>query len=240
MGYQNEHAQVTGRPWLAFDIETCPMPDCAQYVTDPIEAPANYKDPAKIAAYIEEKRAGQLAKAALDLDLCEIVAVGWTIASPLPLESAYAQTREFTPEPELIDGFWRFVRAVQSDAGVLVGFNCLTFDLPILLRRSLYLGIPAPSLQVDKYRHDGVIDVADVLTYGGRMPWRSLAFYAKRFGIPHDDRVTGEQIPQLAAEGQWDTIAAHVRGDVQTTTALAQRIGLIHQPAPEPVAQAVA
>lgn len=226
MGYDNEYAMnPLGRPWLAFDIETCPMPDCAQYLTDPIEAPSNYKDPAKIAAYVVEKRAKQIEDAGLDLDLCEIVAIAVRFA-----DRAFVQTRETTSEAEMVDGFWRFVRSVQRDGGVLVGFNCLSFDLPILLRRSLYLEVPPAPVALDKYRHDGVIDVAHELTFGGRMTWRSLAFYCKRFGIAFDDSVAGEQIAQLVASGRWDAIAAHCEADVAATAALAQRIGLIHQP----------
>lgn len=226
MGFNGENAHVVGSPWMVFDIETCPMPSCGEYLTDAIEAPSNYKDPAKIAAYIEEKRAKQIADAGLDLDLCEIVAIGWA----LPDAEVYAQTRETTSEADMLSGFWRFVQAVQRDSGNLVGFNCLSFDLPILLRRSLYLGIPTPKVHLDKYRHEGVIDVASVLTFDGRMTWRSLSFYAKRFGIPHDDSVKGEQIAQLVADGKWADVAAHVRSDVATTAALAQRIGLIYQP----------
>lgn len=226
MGLDNEHvtaAMLTGKPWLAFDIETAPMPGCAEYLTDAIDAPSNYKDPLKIAAYIEEKRQKQIADAGLDLDLCEIVAV----SALGRCGSRITMTRQEYTEAEILRCFWDI-----ANGPTLVCFNGLSFDLPILLRRSLYLGVPAPNLQIDKYRHDGVIDVADVLTFSGRMTWRSLAFYCKRFGIPHDDSVKGEQIAQLVAEGRWDAIAAHVRADVASTAALAQRIGLIHQSQP--------
>lgn len=206
------------------------MPDCGQYLTEPIEAPANYKDPQKIAAYIAEARQRQIEKAALDLDLCEIVAIGWglPVAEDSPGDCIYSQTRERTSEADMLSGFWLFVHAVQRDGGVIVGYNCLAFDLPVLLRRSLYLGVPAPSLQIDKYRHDGIIDLLAVLSHNGQQPMRSLGFYAKRFGLPHDDSVSGAEIPALAAAGQWDQIAAHCKADVQTTAALAARMGLIY------------
>ena len=230
MGLNNEHAHIAGRPWMAFDIETCPMPSCGDYLTDPIEAPANYKDPDKIAKYIEERRQKQIADAGLDLDLCEVVAVG--IA--LPVGIVYAQTRASNSEEDMLRGLWSFVKNAQAQAGVLVGFNCLGFDLPVLLRRSLYLGIPTPQIAIDKYRHEGVIDVAHELTFGGRMTWRSLAFYCTRFGIPYDDSVDGSQIAQLVASGQWDAIEGHVRSDVTATAALAARCGFIYAPVPEP------
>lgn len=219
MGLNNESANLS-RPWLVFDIETCPMPSCAEYLTDPIEAPSNYKDPGKIAIYIEEKRKAQIEQAALDLDLCEIVAISADSGS-----GAWVMTRAAKDERTMLELFWR-----EARDKTLVGFNCLTFDLPVLLRRSLYLNVITPRVSVDKYRHDGVIDVADVLTFGGRMKWRSLAFYCKRFGIPHDNSWDGADIPGLVAAGDWEAIAAHAQADVEATTALAQRIGAIYQP----------
>lgn len=257
---------ITGRPWLVFDIETGPLPGCADFIPpipdavldeSPVEPNKGLVDPVKIAANLEQKRKARvtdwieaqakveakraklLADAALDHDLCEVAAIGWQlrVAADSPFECLYTQTRGTTHEPEMLDGFWRFVRSIQRDGGVIVGFNCLHFDLPILLRRSLYLGVETPAVNIDKYRHEGVIDVADVLTLGGKATWRSLGFYAKRFGIPHDDSVKGEDVPALVGRGAWDTVAAHVRADVATTAALAQRIGVIHQPQP---AEAVA
>lgn len=227
MAYNNEQAQVIGRPWLALDIETCPMPDCAQYLPDDIQAPANYKDADKIAKFIEEQRAKQIARAGLDLDLCEVVAIG----IEYPLDRGYVETREIATEAEMLRNVWTSVRHVQEDGGDLVGYNCIAFDLPILLRRSLYLGIPTPKLNIDKYRHEGVIDVMLELTFNGRMPYRSLGFYCRRFGIPHDDTVDGSQIAGLAAAGDWAAIEGHVRADVTATAALAARCGLIYVPA---------
>jgi len=232
MGMDNENARIVGRPWMTFDIETMPLSGVAEYLTEPIEAPGNYTKPDAIAAYVEKARKKQIEKAALDLDLCEVAAIGWTM-DEVP---AYTQSRGTTSEAEMLDGFWRFVRSIQREGGVIVGFNCLQFDLPILLRRSLYLGIDAPKVQIDKYRHDGVIDVADVLTMGGKTTWRSLGFYARRFGIPHDDSVKGEDVPALVVAGNWEAVAGHCRADVATTTALAQRIGLIASPVAEAIA----
>src|SRR3990167_4730964 len=220
MGYNNDQAHVAGKPWMAFDLESVPMPGCADYLTDPIKAPDNYKDPLKIAAYVEEKRAKQIADAGLDLDLCEIVA----IAINFPTES-YCQTRELWTEADMLEGFWRFVRTIQREGGNLVGFNCLYFDLPVLLRRSLYLSVDVPTVQIDKYHHDGVVDVAHELTFGGRTTWRSLAFYSKRFGIPHDDSVKGEDIAGLVAAGGMGKDMVQCQTDVQATAALAVRCG---------------
>ena len=51
MGFNNEDSLR-----FVIDIETAPLDDAAQYL-EPAEAPGNYKDPAKIDAYIAEKNA---------------------------------------------------------------------------------------------------------------------------------------------------------------------------------------
>lgn len=230
MGLNSEN--VVEREWLCFDIETVPMPNCGDYLVDPIDAPSNYKDPAKIAAYITEKRQQQIADAGLDLDLCEVVAIGTAWHNGTHSVTG-CDTRRERSEADLLRGFWREAAGCR-----LIGFNIRWFDLPVLLRRSLYLGIPAPAISLDKYRHDGIVDVADTLSFGRRDLLRSLAFYAKRLDLPHDDSVDGSQIASLVAEGKWDVVAAKCRGDVATTVALAQRLGFI--PQPQPVESAVA
>lgn len=229
MGYNNEFA--SGRPWIVFDIETCPMPSCQDYLTDPIDAPSNYKDPAKIAAYVVEKLKAQVDQAALDPDLCEVVAIGLSVGYG---SSCAVSTREAFDERKLLAWFWRMAREKT-----LVGFNCLNFDLPVLLRRSLYLNVQTPHVNLDRYRHEGVIDVAETLTFNGKTKWRSLAFYCKRFGLPCDTTTDGAQIPQMVADGQWAEIAAHAKADVEATEALAKRIGLIFDPIQERQTDAV-
>lgn len=227
MGYDGENAlhAMSLRPWMVFDIETCPMPDCAEYLTDPIEAPSNYKDPAKIAAYVDQKRQQQIDEAGLDLDLCEVVAIGGAFH-----DATWVQSRETRSEEEMLRDFWRFAASTVSQNGVLVGFNELSFDLPVLFRRSLYLGIETPRISIDRYRHDSVVDLAEVLSYGRREWLRSLSFYAKRFGIACDDQVDGSRIARLVADGNWQAVRDHCAKDVATTRDLALRCGLIRMP----------
>ena len=61
---------------------------------------------------------------------------------------------------------------------------------------------------------------------------RSLAFYAKRFGVAVPDALTGAMMAQAVAEGRWEAIRAHVSADVQQTAAIAQRLGLMRVPEP--------
>jgi DNA polymerase III epsilon subunit-like protein len=150
--------------------------------------------------------------------LCAVVAVGWwreREARPTTLTVATMH------EDALLETFWQHV-----EQGQLVGFNCIAFDLPVLLRRSLYLGVPTPTLQVDRYRHPRVTDLLQLLSHNGTLRFRSLDFYARRFGfdVPADG-LTGKDIAQAVADGRWSDVERHVRADVAKTAALANRLG---------------
>ncbi len=212
MGLNNENAAR-----LVFDIETAPLEDAATYI-EPAEAPANYKDPVKIAAAIAEKTAEALSKCSLDVDLCRVVAIGWQRECDDEPRSLHLGTA--TDEATMIRAFWNHA----ADAH-LVGFNCLGFDLPVLFRRSLYLGVPTPRIQIDKFKHPQVTDLMRELDFNGLLRSRGLSFYCRRFGIDVPDTLTGADIAQAVAEGRWDDIQRHVQADIQKTAALAGKLG---------------
>ncbi len=139
--------------FCVFDIETAPLADAEAYLPTPTPR-ANLRDPAKIEADLADKAAAALDKAALDPDLCRIVAAGWECDGMV--ESAVC--REPGEERRLLERFWRVSRGMT-----LVGFNCLSFDLPVLLRRSLYLGVHAPHVPLNKYRPGRVVDLMQLL-----------------------------------------------------------------------------
>ena len=200
-----------------FDIETVSLAEAEAYLPPP-KARANLRDPVKIEADLREKTAATLARAALDPDLCRIVAVGWD--GDGRAESAVCE--DAAQERLVLERFWQ-----QSRGATLVGFNCLGFDLPVLRRRSLYLGVSAPSLSLNKYRPGNIVDLMQVLAYHGTLTYRSLGFYCMRFGVEVPDAVTGADIGALVAAGEWRKVHDHVRADVAKTTELARRIGVL-------------
>ena len=68
------------------------------------------------------------------------------------------------------------------------------------------------------------------LAYQGTLAYRSLEFYCKRFGIVVPDEVTGADIGALVAAGEWRRVHDHVRADVEKTTELARRVGVLTSP----------
>lgn len=210
MGFNNENGRR-----LVFDIETAPLDEAPLYI-ESADAPSNYKDVAKIAAYIEEKNAEQLAKCSLDADLCRVVAISVLHEGANPV----VVTGDDHSEKLMLEWFWETTKDTH-----LVGFNCLSFDLPVLLRRSLYLGVKAPLIQIDKYRHPDVTDLMMVLSFNGALKFRGLSFYAKRFGFEVPDAIDGSEVGRAVLEGRWDDIEQHVKADVLRTAHLADRCG---------------
>ena len=79
---------------LFFDIETLANPENCALMPEPVvDAPANYKDPEKITAYVAEKtaaaKAAALEKAALDPDYGKILSIGYAFSDDPDQVSVY-------------------------------------------------------------------------------------------------------------------------------------------------------
>jgi hypothetical protein len=210
--------------YVITDIETSAHPDAERMLPE-FKHNAGTNDADKRAAQIAEKRAKALADAALDPDLCRIVAIGswWEDEAQPILELC----RDEHDERESLKEFWQLYaqRRHECPYTVIVGSNVLGFDLPVMVRRSLYLQVDVPMLERGKYRHRDVIDLKSLLCDDDRLAWRSLDYYVKRFGcdVPHDP-IDGAQIPALVAAGNWDAVREHLRLDLIKTRALALRV----------------
>lgn len=202
---------------LILDIETYTLDDAKNFIEEP-SAPANYKDPLKIAAFIEEAKARELSRCALNLDLCRIVAIGFASDAG---EGVYVMQDEAEEASRLIE-MWEIIARTPQ----IIGFNLLSFDLPVMIRRSQYLGIASVGLNLDKYR-TAHLDLMEFLSFRDKEKRRSLDFYCKRFGIAIPDTTTGKDIDALVKAGEWGAVEAHCRADVQKTAALARRVGVL-------------
>jgi hypothetical protein len=210
---------------LIIDVETVAIDDVATYL-EPVSAPSNYRDEVKIKAYIEEETKRQTDKAALDIDLARIVCLGWQLAGDEAPQTLLM--KDELQETELLGRFWDTFWKVYVPGGtVAVTFNGLAYDLPLLLRRSLYLGVTAPKLQLDRFRHPDAIDLMQILCLDGRLKMHGLQFYANRFKIPVEQDITGADIGAAVAAGDWAAVEKHCAADVQTTYLLAKRMGVL-------------
>jgi hypothetical protein len=226
---------------ILLDIETAPIENARSFIDQPslddIKAPSNYVKPEAIASYIEKETAKRLAdyetdcasKAALDFNVARVVAIGWWKNGQTSVRYEFDGD---SGEAEAIAEFWQL-----AQHRTIVGFRIREFDLPMLMQRSRYLGIPHPVLDLGRYaRGNGITDLFDLLTFndlrGETIMRRTAKSFARRFGIPVDDAIAGKDIPALVAAGEWDKVSDHVTSDVQLEVALARKLGVI-VPAPE-------
>ena len=187
-----------------------------------LRRPSNYKDPEKIAAYILEAKAKQVSKLALDPACCRIVAIGTCLDGTVTATVC----PDVDVERKALTQFWE-----TWDAGYVggrIGYNCIAFDLPVLLTRSRILGVPAPKLTLRKYGSPEVRDLMLELSFGGLVDYKSLNFWAKRLklDVPKDD-TTGKDIAALVSSADWNSVAHHVSVDVLKTYALAEYLNLL-------------
>jgi hypothetical protein len=226
MSYNNENAPADHV--CVFDLETAGLPNAVDFLDAP-EADKRLTDPKKIEASLAEKRAEQLSKCALDWNVGRIVAIGaWWPQHPEPDVTI---CQDEAAEAEALTAFW--CTYLREQRPRLVGYRCRLFDLPFLIQRSRYLDVPAPAVNMDKYRGADITDLYELLTFGDAYgtTWvmrRTLDAFCKRFGldVPADPN-SGKDIAALVEAGAWPAVANHCRCDVIKTRALAERLGLM-------------
>ena len=210
--------------YLILDLAAAPLPNATDFITlDDIAAPANYKDPVKIDAYLAAERASRIDKAALDFDLARITAIGMWQDGVTSVVTCPDEASERAHLAALTVDWHGDVSARP----ILLTFNGLRYDLPLLMRRCQYLGVRVPALNLDRYRTPHV-DLWDRLSNHGAHSAHALGWYMKRLG--HTDLVkplSGAEESRAAVEGRWDEVAAAVTHDVEATLRLAVWMGVL-------------
>lgn len=202
-----------------FDIETAPLPiSHLESIMPEFKAPAGWKDPAKIAASIAEKRESFISEAALDATTGRVLAIGYYIGE------AYGELHG-PNEAALLTGLWDILRSFQSgnQAFELVGFNSNQFDLPFLFQRSIVLNVPRPlGLRQGRYWANHVIDLREVWNFGRKEQKGSLDHICRSLGLGQKTG-SGADFAKLY-ETDKEKALAYLRNDCQRTKNLAERI----------------
>ena len=139
-------------------------------------------------------------------------------------------------ERHLLEDFSRFVGRARP---VLVTYNGRSFDLPVIVMRSLCHAISLPWYYRDRdfryrYSEDGHLDLCDWLADHGATRAGKLDAVARLIGLPGKIGVDGSQVEGLYHAGQLDSIQRYCLADVAQTALLFLRFRLLQgQIAPE-------
>jgi predicted PolB exonuclease-like 3'-5' exonuclease len=132
-------------------------------------------------------------------------------------------------ERHLLEEFSRFVGRARP---VLVTYNGRSFDLPVIVMRSLCHGIPLPWYYRDRdvryrYSAEGHLDLCDWLAEHGAARAGKLDAIARLIGLPGKIGVDGSQVDGLYRAGQIEQVQRYCLADVAQTALLFLRFRLL-------------
>jgi 3'-5' exonuclease len=132
-------------------------------------------------------------------------------------------------EHRLLEDFSRFVGRARP---VLVTYNGRSFDLPVIVMRSLCHAIALPWYYRDRdiryrYSEAGHLDLCDWLADHGASRAGKLDAVARLIGLPGKLGVDGSQVEGLYHAGQLDAIQRYCLADVAQTALLFLRFRLL-------------
>lgn len=205
---------------IYFDIETAPLPpDELALVMPEFEPAKNLKDPDKIKADIEQKKADWLERAALSAVTGQVVAIGCVSMAGFSHELG-------EDESDIISWLWDWMRTTSGDT-LWAGFNCTGFDLPFLIRRSWKLGLDIPiGLKRGRYWADWIVDVMKLWQldeFRSETP-SSLKAVAQFLGVGTKSG-SGKEFAGLLKTDP-DMALAYLRDDVELVKLIHERIKL--------------
>jgi len=201
---------------LYFDIETAALSESElQAIMPEFEAPANYRDEAKIKAAIEEKRKAWLEDAALDPLTGRVLCIGLLLGDKFTV-------LDNPSEALLLSEFWG--RCVIPGRR-MIGFNVCQFDLRFLLARAWKHGLNPQHVRKGRYWSDDFVDLRDVWQCGDRQAHGSLDSIAKHFGVGQKTG-NGKDFAKLC-ETDREKALEYLRNDLMLTKAIAERMGIV-------------
>jgi DNA polymerase elongation subunit (family B) len=131
------------------------------------------------------------------------------------LETKGLTARVVEDEPRILEAFWEVTRSARDWR--FVTYNGLAFDLPYLIRRSIYAGVPpSTGLPLRPYAPDSHFDVMRVLSNWERADAVRLDVVAELLGLRKwPPGMEGSQVLGLWRAGRVDEIEAYCLGDVR-------------------------
>ena len=141
---------------------------------------------------------------------CKILCVSFAIGNQKPV-SIYAPDRMM--EKHLIEMVWKMLARHSP----VIGYGVSFFDIPVLLTRSMILGVhPGKILDRRKYGSKDILDLCKELFGDDRSITQGLKRVCRSLGIEPDAAdVDGSHVYDLWKAGKVDEITAYCESDVR-------------------------
>ena len=241
---------------LPLDIET--IPGQAAAVLDALKAdaeaekaecraPANYKDPEKIAANIAEQHAAidaavldKWRKTSFDGAFGQIVVVSFSVDGAQPFKLWNEDWQPPESERHLLldlnDALHDSIKPSMEIGTQVIGHNVSAFDLRFLVQRSIVLGVkPHPILAraaaAKPWETDKVFDT--MVQWAGVGNRVSLDKLCKALGLPGKGEIDGSKVFDYVQAGRIAEIAEYCADDVRKVWAVYQRMTFAKVTQPE-------
>lgn len=227
---------------LVFDIETCPLPEetVLERCPEP-KIPKNIKDPEKIQARVDGHKQEVMDRACLDAMLCRVAAIGYGgVDGGIAVDNELQFIDKVLPdsavqddcEAKLLEHFWLRFSAAHELGFRLIGHTCLTYDVPMIVRRSWLLGVDVPAEAFERGRLSPTfVDLADLWRCGDRSVYVSLEAMGRAFDVPGEpSNITGADWHKWYFSGDEDRRAIAVKylhRDVDVTREVAAAMGVL-------------
>lgn len=212
---------------LVADIETIPNMDVADLIPEP-KANGVLKDPVKIAADIEKKKAEAVDKMGLDPNFGRICVIGYARRIDGEISTSDHRLEEAADEAEreVLSAFWEKAKMCAR----IATFNGAGFDIPFIMRRSWLLGVkPTRTFETVAWKcatgEANHIDVRLVLSDGDARAKGTMDLYGKlKLGRGKTEGMDGSQVWEYWQAGRLDEIADYCKDDCGTTLELLESL----------------
>lgn len=215
---------------IYFDIETIPTQsdNIKNYIQSNLTAPANYKKPEAISAWIEENKEPAYRKTALNGGFGQIVCIGYAI------NDGDVKVIHFdnwiSSEKQILQIFFNeLIECYRPSADVtpnFIGHNIENFDLRFIYQRAIVLGIKPPAFLPLNSKSYNNMYIFDTMTeWAGKRNYVSLNEICLSLGIqPKGDEIDGSKVWDFVQDGKLKQVADYCADDVEKVRAIHKRI----------------
>lgn len=207
---------------LTLDCETIPWYE-KEYIIDEKE---KKRTPQEIEEDEKNPNYNKWDKYRYDPNLCEIVVIGVKAGERCRYIS---QHENGFSEKQVLEVFWSGISTIlkRGDTILYVTFNGMSFDIPLLYRRSWIRGVmPTDNISMVRFRtNTNHIDIRCVMNH-----WNNYAsgdvdtFLKVKFGNSHKEDICGADVERLWKKGEYKVVCDYCLDDVKEEDKLFQSI----------------